>query len=214
MIKAILFDFDGTLADTLPYYIKAYRQALGLIGFSSYSEKEIVALCFGKKEVDICNALNVPEETKKFSESYFNGIKQLFKSAPLFDKTIDTLMKLKEKGINTSIITFQYRWYMDMMMEQYNIATYIDKIICADDVKNPKPNPEAITKFCALSNLIPEECLMVGDSRGDILMGKAAGSKSVLFHPNDYNKYYSLAELEKSNPDFIIQSIEDVLRFV
>jgi len=214
MIKAILFDFDGTLADTLPYYVKAYRQALGLIGFPSYSEKEIVTVCFGKKEADICNALNVPEETKKFSESYFNGIKQLFKSVPLFDKTMDTLMKLKEKNISASIITFQYRWYMDMMMKQYDIAPYIDKIISADDVKHPKPNPEAITKFCTMSNLIPEECLMVGDSRGDILMGKTAGSKSVLFHPNDYSRYYNFAELEKTNPDFIIQNIEEVFKFI
>ncbi len=214
MIKAILFDFDGTLADTLPYYVKAYRQALDLIGFSSYSEKEIVTLCFGKKEVDICSTLNVPEETTKFSESYFAAIKQLFKTALLFNETIRTLSKLKEKHIVTPIITFQYRWYMNMMMVQYPIDKYIDMIICADDVKNPKPNPEAILKFCTLSNLNPEECLMVGDSRGDILMGKAAGAKTVLFHPDTYHMYYNRVELQKTNPDFVIQSIEKVLKFV
>ena len=68
MIKAILFDFDGTLANTLPYYVKAYDQALQKLGFK-WDERIIVQNCFGKKELDICKSLGMPEKTEEFTQA-------------------------------------------------------------------------------------------------------------------------------------------------
>lgn len=53
MIKAILFDFDGTLANSLPYYVKAYDRALQKFGFK-WSKKQIGQNCFNKKEDVLC----------------------------------------------------------------------------------------------------------------------------------------------------------------
>lgn len=123
MIKAVLFDFDGTLADTLPLYVEAYDKALRRLGFI-WDRRKIVQNCFGKKELDICTSLRLPEKTKEFADAYFSAVKELFKQALLFKNTNEILNYLKQKGIKIVIITFAYRWYIDQMLKQYDFANY------------------------------------------------------------------------------------------
>lgn len=206
MTKALLFDFDGTLADTLPFYIQAYDGALRTIGFT-LPDKEIVRLCFGKKEDVVCKALNVPEKTELFRSTYFDGVRTKFKNAPLFDGVLELLAVLKEKNIKVGIITFAYRWYIDQMVALYGLTPSIDMVISTDDVKNPKPDPEAVLSFCTRFDLSPADCIVIGDSKSDILMGNAAGSRTVLFHPTSYELFYNKNELLQANPDSVIQTI-------
>lgn len=208
-IKAVLFDFDGTLADTLPYYIKAYDIALRACGLVK-SEKEIFKSCFGKTVDDTCIHLEIPEKVEQFSETFFTAVKTLFKSAKLFDSTIETLQHMMANNYRLAIITFAYRWYIDQMMMQFNLDKYIEIVISANDVIYPKPHPEAILKICTSFGINPKEAMVVGDSKSDILMAKAAGSNSVLMHPSSYELFYSLDELKKTNPDFIIQDISEL----
>jgi HAD superfamily hydrolase (TIGR01509 family) len=213
MTKALLFDFDGTLADTLPFYLQAYDDALRTIGFT-LPEKEIVRLCFGKKEDVVCNALNVPEKTELFRTAYFEGVKTKFKDAPLFEGVRELLFALKEKNIKVGIITFAYRWYIDQMVNQYGLAPSVDMVISTDDVKNPKPDPEAVLSFCARHNLSPADCIVVGDSKSDILMAHRAGSSSVLMHPKHYSLFYSLEDLKTTNPTHIVERISEISAFI
>lgn len=213
MIKAVLFDFDGTLANTLPFYIKAYDHALKSIGYE-FNEKEIAQKCFGKKENAICTSLGVPEKTEEFAQAYFSAVKKLFKQAPLFTDTLPMLNFLKEKGIKVIIITFAYRWYIDQMLKQHDLELYFDFIITANDVINPKPNPEAVLKAIDKLMIKPEETLVVGDSKSDILMGNSAGSKTVLFTRKEYDLFYSFDELKKTNPTFIIDNLLKVKEII
>ena len=120
MIKAILFDFDGTLANTLPFYVKACDQALQKLGFK-WDERKIVQNCFGKNENVICEALGLPKKTQEFTDTYFSAVKKLFKQAPLFEDAIDILDLIKSKEIKIVIITFAYRWYIDQMLKQFKL---------------------------------------------------------------------------------------------
>lgn len=74
MIKAVLFDLDGTLVNTLPLYIKAYDKALKEQGFI-YNKKEIASTCFGKMPETICNNLGIPHKSEQFGKTYFTGVK-------------------------------------------------------------------------------------------------------------------------------------------
>ena len=213
MIKAILFDFDGTLADTLPFYVKAYDRALQKIGFTFIS-KEIPKICFGKSEEVICTNLGVPEKTEVFTKTYFSAVKELFTLAPLFDDTIELLNFLRDRNIKIVVITFAYRWYIDQMMSQYALNPYFDFIISKDDVTNPKPHPEAVLKAIDTLSITAKESLVVGDSKSDIIMGKAAGSKTVLFTRKEYDLFYSFDELKKTNPDFIVTRLSQIKKLV
>jgi HAD superfamily hydrolase (TIGR01509 family) len=209
MIHAILFDFDGTLANTLPYYLSSYKAALKELGFI-LPDREVVQRCFGKKEEVVCTSLGIPEKTQKFSELYFNAVKESFIEARLFEGAVNLLEYCQERKIKTAIITFAYRWYIDSMIAQFKLGNLIDLVISNDDIKNPKPDPEAVIKACKVFQIAPENCLVVGDSGSDIKMANAAGSKSVLLHPSTYELFYNLEELKKTNPNFIIGDIKEL----
>lgn len=208
--KAFLFDFDGTIADTLPYYIKAYRRALDTIGLPGKTDKEIVGLCFGKKEQVVCDELAVPHKVKEFSNSYFQAVRELFPEAPLIPGALELLTTLKEKKVKIAIITFAYRWYIDSMLQHYSLTNIIDVVVSVDDVTKPKPDPEAVLKICKLFSITPEECVVVGDSKSDIMMAKSAGAGSILVHPPSYGLFYDFAVLKESKPDQTISSLAEI----
>jgi len=112
------------------------------------------------------------------------------------------------------VITFAYRWYIDQMMSQYSLQPYVDFVISKDDVVNPKPDPEAILKAVDRLSIAIDESLVVGDSKSDILMGKAAGSKTALFTREEYDMFYSLEELKKTDPDFIVTRLSQIKKIV
>lgn len=206
MIKGTLFDFDGTLMNSLPYYVTAYDRALQKIGFK-FDSKKIALTCFNKRETAICESLGVPEKTEEFKAAYFSAIKELSKEAPLFDDAIETLDFIRNKKIRIAIITFAYRWYIDEKIKQFNLKEYVDIVISSDEVKNAKPDPEAVLKVLNKFKIAPQESLVVGDAKNDILMGKAAKAKTALFAPKSYNSYYDLNEIKQAEPDYVIDKI-------
>lgn len=208
-LSAIFFDFDGTLINTLPSYLRAYDEALQKIGFK-VETKKIASLCFGKKELDVCTGLGVPEKTEAFRETYFLAVKRYARTAPLFDDVISTFEFLKLKDIKIAVLTYAYRWYIDMMIKEKGLDKYVDHVVSQDDVKNPKPDPEAVVKACSYFNIKESEAVIIGDSKSDILMGKSAGSKTALFHRKDYDIFYSLDDLMKAKPDYVISSLSEL----
>lgn len=209
MDKALLFDFDGTLADTLEFYIKAYGYALKKLGVI-WDNKEIVENCFGKTESDICGKLGKPDEVDNFQRNYFLAVKKLFAKAKLFGDTMPVLEFARKSGYKLGIITFGYRWYIDMMLKQFNLDNYFDKVISSNDVTKIKPDPEAVLKICKQLNVEPNQTYVIGDSKSDILMGKAAGSKTILVTPEKYNYFTNVKEILTAKPDFVIKNLEDI----
>ncbi len=209
MFKAVLFDFDGTLADTLGMYIKAYRRVLTHYGFN-FADEEIVSKCFGKKEKDICEAAGIPDQAEEFRKMYYAFKHDLLVENKLFPDTLDVLKHFHRNGVKMGVATFASRWYIDKMVDQLDIRRFFEQILSFDDVKNPKPDPEMVTKLCETLGVRPEDSLVVGDSKGDILMGKAAGAKTALFFPKENELFYQLEELKKTEPDFTISNLKEL----
>ena len=213
MIKNIIFDLDGTLINSLPLFIKAYDLALKEQGFT-FPKKEVASTCFGKTEAAICQKLNIPDKTKQFKKTYFTGLKRHLKEGKLFNNVLETLNLCVEKQINLAIISFAYRWYVDKMIKRLNLKKYFNPIISFNDVKNPKPNPEAVILACKKLNLQPQHTIVVGDSKSDILMGKAKGCKTVLFYKKGYDLFYDLQTLKESHPDKIVKNFRELKKLI
>jgi len=213
MTNLIIFDFDGTLVNTLPLYLKAYNNALKEQNFI-FTDKQIVNTCFGKTEKTICNNLGIPNKTKQFTKTYFADVDDFFNQAKLFDDVLNFLNLAKEKQIKLGIISFAYRWYLDKMIKKLNLNQYFDLIIGFDDVKNPKPKPEAVILTCKKFNKKPQNTIVIGDSKSDILMGKSAGSKTILFHPEEYSLFYNLKDLKQAKPNYIVQSFKQLVKLL
>lgn len=212
-MKAIIFDLDGTLADTLPLYVKSYRFALSEQGFT-YSDKEIVDLCFGKTELDICTRLGIPEMTPQFAKTYFEAVNTHFTQSTLFPGVIVGLKQAQEKGLKLSIISFAYNWYVKGMLKGLGIEEYFDVVLGYDDVHKPKPDPEAVFLVCHKLNINPQDALVIGDSKSDIMMGNAAQCTTVLFHPREHHLFYDLDTLKQANPTHVISTYKELTKLL
>ena len=93
------------------------------------------------------------------------------------------------------------------MLKQYNLDDSFDFTISTDDIVHPKPHPEAVFTACKKLGVPPKNTIVVGDSKSDILMGNEAGSKTVLYTRKEYDLFYSLEELKKTNPTYIIDDL-------
>ncbi len=209
MITAVLFDFDGTLSNSLGTYIKVYRQTLSAFGFN-LSDEEIVKRCFAKKEEEICDFLGISEKTDEFRKLYFESKHELLQENLLFPDALDLLKDLRRTDIKMGIVTFTRRWYIDKMVDQLDIRRFFDSILSFDDVINAKPDPEMVIKSCENLYISPLNTIVVGDSKGDIMMGRAAGVKTALYFPKENQKFYNLDSLKETKPDFIVSSLSEL----
>ncbi len=209
MLKCILFDFDGTLANSLPMYLKAYDLTLRKYGII-LKEKQIVDTCFGKTEETICRSIGIQEKSNEFTDIYFSNVRSIMKTVKLFAETIPTLALLRERGLKIGIATFAYRWYIDEIVKLVKINGYLDSILGFDDVRKPKPDPEIIIRSCRNIGVKTNEALVVGDTTNDILMGNNAGSKTALFLPEDNKRFYNFSILKKVEPTFIINKLSEL----
>jgi HAD superfamily hydrolase (TIGR01549 family) len=208
MIKAVLFDFDGVLIDSLGFYVKAYDLALREFGLV-FSDREIVASCFAKTEKEICRNLKI-KDVDGFSQAYFDAIDKLFLKVELFPGVLDVFDFLQKKKIKLGITTFAYRWYIDKMINRLNLRKHFKIILSSDDVNKPKPNPEIVLKACKNLKIPKSLALVVGDSKGDIIAGNAAGCQTALFIPEKHKMFYDFNVLRKSKPDFIFSEFTDL----
>ena len=214
MVKAVLFDFDGTLADSLGIYLKAYRITLQHFG-SNFADAQVIKTCFGKTEETITASLGMSEKAEKFRKFYFDQLHKHYDELRLFPDTLQTLDTLKNKQIKLSLVTFLHRELIDQAVDQLQIRNYFEIIISFNDVEQAKPAPQAVFKACDMLRVKPEEVLVIGDSKNDILIGKNAGSKTALYTPSENSKFYNFEELiNLTHPDFVIKKLHKVVRLV
>lgn len=212
MFEAVLFDFDGTLADTLGLYVKAYDTALKKIGVK-YTESQIVTECFGKTEEEICQKLSMIEKVGDFRKTYFAAIDEIFNSAQLFPGVKQALETAKLKQIKLGVITFAHRWYLDKMLDLLKIREYFQTQISFTDVKHPKPHPEAVIRGCLDLKTVPATTLVIGDSKSDVLMGKSIKCLTGLFTPKENEKFYDFDSLRLTSADFEFDNFDDIEEF-
>ncbi|MED3823001.1 HAD family hydrolase [Priestia flexa] len=173
-MKAIIFDFDGTLADTLPICYYAFRCVFKEFDQKNLSPEEI-KLMFGPSETGIIreNLFNINKEQaiEMYYKKYFENHSQLVKQ----NKDIDKLIKhLKNKGIKLGIVTGKARRSLDISLEALQMESFFDVIITGDDVKKPKPNPEGVIKALSVLDVQNDEAVFIGDSDADIHAGVQA----------------------------------------
>jgi phosphoglycolate phosphatase/pyrophosphatase PpaX len=178
-MKAIIFDFDGTLANTLPICYYAFQNVFKEFDNKDLSSEEIKAM-FGPSETGIIreNLTNVNKEQaielyyKKYFENHSNLVSP--------NKEIDEMIRhLKDKGIKMGIVTGKARKSLDISLKALQMDKLFEVIITGDDVVKPKPHPEGIIKALSLLGVQNNEAMFIGDSDADIQAGNQANVHTV-----------------------------------
>lgn len=210
MIKAVLFDLDGTLLDTneLIYtsFVKTFKDKLNI-----ELKKEEVTQFFGIPLGDpfkkYTNSENVDELVAYYRE-YNEAIHDTMCFA--FDGVKELLTSLRDKGIKIAIVTSKRKELAERGMKIAGIYDFMDVIITPESTTKHKPNGDPAIKACNDLGIDPSEAIMVGDSPFDIYCGKNAGCKTCGVNYT----FIDLNVLKESEPDYFIDKPLDILNLI
>ncbi|MCK5647967.1 MAG: HAD-IA family hydrolase [Gammaproteobacteria bacterium] len=179
MIKAVLFDLDGTFADTAPDLAAALNQVLVEEGRPALPLKVIRPVVSHGGIALIRLGFNFDEQHIDFErlrlrllEIYQNNISTL---TTVFDGINELLETLENQQIAWGIVTNKPAWLTDPLMQQMGYTDRAATIVSGDTTKERKPHPEPLFYACREIDCQPSECLYIGDAERDIIAGNAAG---------------------------------------
>lgn len=174
--KALIFDLDGTLVDTMPVHYEAWKAILKKRGID-FSEKlfESFSGIPTFKIVPLVNKIfNInldPEEIVTEKESNF--LSNIDKIKPIYP-VIEIVKKYYGK-LPMSIGTGGYRRIAEVTIKKAELDKYFDIIITADDVENHKPEPDTFLLCAKRMNVSPKYCEVFEDADNGLIAAKKAG---------------------------------------
>ena len=181
-MKAILFDFDGTLANTLPVCFKAFQEVFEKFDERELTNEDIISM-FGPSETGIIRENLKHVDSSSAIELYYKVYAENHnKLVPQSLEMIELLRDLKCKGYQVGIVTGKAQRSLNVSLEALHMTSYFDVVITGDDVTYAKPHPEGIQEAMKKLGVTKEDTVYLGDSDADILAGHDAGVRTVGVH--------------------------------
>jgi beta-phosphoglucomutase len=176
MYKAIIFDFDGVVADTMKDNCKAWQMALETFGIKIDPIEYYVLEGMGRFQISnhfiIKYNLN-PDLNSKIAETKEHFYSQI-NNFSLYPDITSILVYIKKTDLKIGLVTGASRNRIYKYVNEV-FLTFFDVIITADDVINSKPNPEPYQKAIDYLNFDSSECLIIENASLGITSAKAAG---------------------------------------
>lgn len=210
MIKAILFDFDGTLVDTSKAIFMGYRHLFETFrpdynvtpkeydSFLGPALKDVFPKYF-KEDMD-----TLLKEYRLASDKYINA-----DHIKLFDGVEGTLRTLKNRGIKLAIVTSRQSHSAKKVLEPFNILELFDVVLGCDSVVQVKPAAEPYLKALDELKVSVDEAIMVGDHPADVM-----GSSLLNIYSIGVNWSPHAKELVESGTNQMISKIEELIMII
>lgn len=211
MIKGIVFDFDGTIVDSMRMVFDLLNQSLKNRGLPTI-EVELLGRMAGLPLIDIISTKTQISESaaKEVEKDVFEAYTSFCRSScQLLPQVENTLKILKSKKIKLGLLTTTPKKPLKAVAEKFSLNDYFDIMLAKEDAKN-KPNPEGLDKIIKKFGIAKDECLYVGDSPIDILTGKAANIKTIAVTTG----IATLEQLKDAKPDGIVPDLGELLVYV
>ncbi len=184
MIKAVIFDVDGVLIDSLNANVKFYQDLLVYVGYKSPPRSEIFKLLH-LPMMDVIKIL-----TKLTSEKEIRRIWELGKSRSVsypYDlvstpKDLEQTIKDLNKKYALGIVTSRIRGGVFTVPQLAHLKQYFKVAIYYEDTKKHKPNPDPLLLAAEKLKIKPENIVYIGDMESDIQSAKASHMKMILFN--------------------------------
>ena len=208
MIKAILFDFDGTLADTAPAIVMTMQQTFKVMGIDVPSDEAIRRTIGLPLEASVKKLGHLNDEDVKTATETYRGLFPTYQVdyIGLFPDMAKTLTELNQSGVRMAICTSRSAASLDSICEHHSIKDFFETRMTVDDKLPSKPAPDMVLALLNKMQLQKEDALVVGDTTFDIEMGNRAGCKTVAVTWGNHSRQ----QLTEAQPTFIIDSIEQI----
>ena len=209
MFEAVIFDWDGTLADTKQVVVASFQKAFSAVHckISDAVIERLIGIGSAETFREILQSIKVPFDEaliKSLVEKKIQNEIQMSDRVALFNGALNLLETLHGR-IKMGLASMNDQEVITHLLKMTNTARFFTVVVTANDIINPKPHPE-IFQQCALKlRSSPDKCVIIEDSVFGVKAAKAAkmGCVGVL------TGVYSREELKKANADVIVDSLNE-----
>lgn len=178
---AVLFDMDGTLIDSEPYWIKSERKLASEHNgvWTEQDGLDVVGMSLDKSSQLFKDRTNVPLEPDEIVARLTSEVQdQLAKSIPWRPGAKELLFDLRKHGVPTALVTMSMHRMAKQVVDAIDFDAF-DLIIAGDDVRNGKPHPEAYLKAAEQLGFEASRCIAFEDSISGLSSAEAAGTYAI-----------------------------------
>jgi phosphoglycolate phosphatase len=169
---AAVFDWDGTLADSLAAILRAERAVMRDLGVDLPAE--LLRTTYTPDWRAKYRSLGIPEE--RWPEAARNWSERMLAARPrAFPWARRALRSLRRRGVLLALVTASGRSIVEPNLVRLNLGGAFEDIVCADDVTHTKPHPEGLERALTSMRVLPGDAVYVGDTIIDLAMARAAG---------------------------------------
>ena len=184
MIKAVLFDLDGTLADTAPdlgHAINRMRTARGLVELPLQATRPVTSLgARGMLEIGLEVTPLDPDYEVLREEFLAIYADNMCRETRLFPGVAELLAELERRALPWGVVTNKPERFTHPLLESLGVHKRAACIIGGDTTGKIKPDPAPLLAAAERIGITPRHCLYLGDDMRDVQAGRAAGMKVVV----------------------------------
>jgi HAD superfamily hydrolase (TIGR01509 family) len=178
---AVLFDMDGTIIDSEPYWM-ASEQALAAEHNGTWTSNDgldIIGMDLDESSKVFKDRANIPLEPEEIKNRLTNDVQsKLAKVVPWRPGAQELLLELRRRNVKTALVTMALHRMAQQVVDAIPFDAF-DVIVAGDDVTRGKPHPEAYEKAAALLGFHPSKCFAFEDSVTGLTSAEAAGTYAI-----------------------------------
>lgn len=206
MIKAVIFDFDGTIIDTETAWYKVFKDAYEKYGvdlsLTTYSQCLGTSLQTFNPYTHLSTHHAIPIDLDEFRAMILQNYEKLIEQESMRPGILNLLQEAKAAGLKIGIASSSHRDWIDKFVEKLNIGDYFECYCTADTVSNVKPDPELYLQALEQLGVKSNEAIAIEDSPNGARAAVAAGLHTVVIK-NTLTK-----QLPFSHGHYTIESLE------
>lgn len=177
VLKALLFDCDGTILDSRNTIRRCVNATVKAFGFPEFTDEEFKTF-YGCTLEEILR-----KRTEKIEEmvSYYRNLmlSTFTQDTKVFPQIMPVLSFLKGANVPMGVITMRNSQITQHILSHFGLLPYFQAIYGCDNTKHPKPSPDAVVEFASLVNVPVWHVGIVGDTKFDILTAKNSGAMAI-----------------------------------
>lgn len=208
--KLVMFDLDGTLADTVPQLHEAVLAALRKVGKNPITIEQTRSYVGNGAMLLIARAIARTQEVRledldrdllAFARNEFNLVySNCFDcSKSIYPKVLETLSYLKSKCVKLAVVSNKPNRFIVPILEKAGLLKYFDETLGSEVIPETKPNAAPLIYVCQKIGVSTNDAVMVGDSYNDILAARNASITSIGL-TYGYNRGLDIRD---SSPDYV-----------
>lgn len=183
-IKTVLFDLDGTLADTAPDLADALNQTLRNFGAATLPFEKIRPHVSHGTIALLSLGFNINSNHRDFAHyreyllNYYQN--NIANKTKLFDGMEALLIEIEQRDLNWGIVTNKPQFFTFPLLDKLNLQQRAATIVCSDTLEYRKPHPAPMLHACREAGSQAHQCLYIGDAERDVQAGNNAGMTTLI----------------------------------